>query len=103
MEASADLEQRSDATVDLCPSLCRLGDPRQDLEQRGLAGTIAADEPDSFAFVDRQRDVLEREEVDGRLLRTAAVKRRRDGRRDVLAQRLVAQDALPQPVGLRES
>ena len=44
MEAGADLEQRPQAAADTGPAAGRLGDPRQDLDQRRLAGAVAADQ-----------------------------------------------------------
>ena len=49
MEAGADFEQRSHPAVDLDAAFGRLGDSRQDLEQRALAGAVAADDPDDFS------------------------------------------------------
>ena len=60
VEAGADLEQRADAAGDLGPAGGRLGDARQDLEQRALAGAVAADDPDHLARTDLERDVAQR-------------------------------------------
>src|SRR6266545_278580 len=46
MESRAELEQRSDAAADLRRPRCRLDDPREDPEQRALAGAVSPDEPD---------------------------------------------------------
>ena len=57
MEAGADLEQRADAAVDLDAPRRRLGDARQDLQQRALAGAVAADDADDLAAPDLERHV----------------------------------------------
>ena len=46
VKAGADLEQRSDAPGDVGEAGGRLGDLRQDLQQRGFAGAVAADDAD---------------------------------------------------------
>ena len=52
VEAGADLEQAADAAADVDAPLRRLGDPREDLQQRALAGPVAADDADHLAFAD---------------------------------------------------
>ena len=42
---------------------CRLGDAAQDLEQRALAGTVAADDADDLALLDLEAHILERPEL----------------------------------------
>ena len=59
VEAGADLEQRADPPVDLGPSRAGLGDPRQDLEQRALAGAVAADDAEGLALLDLERHVAQ--------------------------------------------
>ena len=65
------------------PSGRRLGDARQDLEQRALAGAVAADDADDLALLDLERHVLQRPEASGpagRGVRAARASSRR-GRR----------------------
>src|SRR5690242_8710976 len=59
MEAGADFEERADAAVDFRPAFGGASDAGEDLEQRGFAGAIAADEAENFAFVDVERNVFE--------------------------------------------
>jgi hypothetical protein len=63
MEAGADLEQARHPAPDRDPSLGRLGDPRQDLEQRRLAGAVVADDADHLAALDLEVDVAQRPEL----------------------------------------
>ncbi len=62
VEAGADLEQASDAAVQLDPAKGRLEDARQDLEQRRLAGAVVADDADDLAALDLEIDVAQRPE-----------------------------------------
>src|SRR5438094_7302021 len=59
VEAGADFEQTADAAGDLDLALGRLGDTREDLEQRALAGAVAADDTDHFAAVHVEAHVLQ--------------------------------------------
>ncbi len=59
VEAGADLEKATDASVDFGPAGGGAGDAREDLEQGGFAGAVAADEAEDFAFADVERDVFE--------------------------------------------
>ena len=59
VEAGAELEQRCDAPTCLDPARRRLDDPRDDTQQRRLAGAVAADEPDGIARLDGERHVAE--------------------------------------------
>ena len=67
MKAGADLEQACDAALDRHLALGRLGDARQNLQKRGLAGAIAADDADHLAALDLKAHVLERPEFLGRV------------------------------------
>src|SRR5438132_1521671 len=58
VEAGADFQQAADAAGDLDFPLGRLGDAREDLEQRALAGAVAADDADHFATVHLEAHVL---------------------------------------------
>ena len=58
MKAGPDLEQAGDAAAQHDAALGRLGDAAQDLEQRALAGAIAADDADDLALLDLEADVL---------------------------------------------
>ena len=60
VEARADLEQRGDAAAR--PRSCPVGleDAGEQLEQRRLAGAVAADDADRLAGRDVERDVVER-------------------------------------------
>ena len=59
MKASADLEQAGNATGDGDAPVARLGDARQDLQERGLAGAVAADDPENLTFADLEADILQ--------------------------------------------
>ena len=50
VEAGADLEQRADAAAGTATSLGRRGDVADDLQQRALAGSVGADDPERFAL-----------------------------------------------------
>ena len=47
VEAGADFQQAADAAVEIDLAVGHLGDARQDLQQRALAGAVAADEADA--------------------------------------------------------
>src|SRR5262249_44125983 len=59
MEAGADFEKRTDASVNFGPAGGRSGNSGQDLQERRFAGAVAADEAEDFAFTDVERDVFE--------------------------------------------
>ena len=58
VEAGPDLEQRADAAGHLGPAGARLGDPREQFQQRALAGAVVADQADRFAALDLEGDVF---------------------------------------------
>src|SRR5262245_25124000 len=62
VEAGADLQQAADAAGYLDLALGRLGDAREDLEQRTLAGAVAADDANHFAAVHLEAYVFQRPE-----------------------------------------
>src|ERR1700674_2835185 len=62
MEPGADFEKANDAAVDFRPAGGGARDTGEDFQERGLAGAVAADEADDFAFADFETDVLERPE-----------------------------------------
>ena len=62
MKTGADLEQARDAAAQHDAALRRLGDAAEDLEQRALAGTVAADDADDLAPLDLEAHILERPE-----------------------------------------
>ncbi len=59
MEAGTDFQQRADAAADLRVPSRRLDDARQHLEQRALAGAVAADQADHFARLDVEGDAVQ--------------------------------------------
>ena len=63
MEAGADLEQAPDAPADLDAPARRRGDAREHLQQRRLAGAVAADDPEHLALLDLERHVAERPDL----------------------------------------
>src|SRR6185295_2097391 len=67
MKARADLEKARDAPADPDASGRRLGDARQDLQHRGLARAVAADDAEDLAAPDLERHVLQRPELFARL------------------------------------
>ena len=67
MKASADLEQAGDAARDRDAPFARLGDARQDLQERRLAGAIAPDDAEHLAALNLEAHVLQRPEFLGRL------------------------------------
>ncbi len=62
MKAGADFEQAGDAAAQGDAPLGRLGDAGQDLEQRALAGAVAADDAEDLALAHLEVDILERPE-----------------------------------------
>jgi hypothetical protein len=60
VEARPDLEERPDTAADARLAVRRLGDAREDLEQRRLAGPVAPDDAEDVAARDVERDVVER-------------------------------------------
>ena len=81
VEARADLEQRADAPVDLGAAVRRLGDPREHLEQRALAGAVAADDAEHLARAGRRR----RRPVSAQNVRSRRpIARATDGRADAV-------------------
>ena len=60
VEAGADLQQGGDPAADLHAPGSRLGDPREDLQQGRLPGSVAADDSHHFPARDLERDVVER-------------------------------------------
>ena len=52
MKAGADFQQAADAADDFRIAGGGLGDAREDFEQGGFAGAIAADDPDDFTRID---------------------------------------------------
>jgi len=62
MESSADLEQAADAADELRPPFRGFGDAGKDLEQCGLARTIAPDHCEGLTPSDLERDVSKRPE-----------------------------------------
>ena len=60
MEAGADFQQRPDPPVDLGFAAGRLGDPGEDLQQRALAGAVAADDAENLALAHFKTDVPQR-------------------------------------------
>jgi hypothetical protein len=63
MEARTELEERADAAADGDRAVGRLDDPREEPQERRLAGAVAADEPDGTPGLDVERDVTERPHV----------------------------------------
>src|SRR6266850_8449279 len=62
MESGADFEERPDAPVNFRPAGGGASDSRQNLQQSRLAGTVAPDQAEDFAFLDLQRHVFQRPE-----------------------------------------
>src|SRR5262249_39688898 len=67
VEAGADFEQAADPATQLDASRRRLGDAAQDLEQRRLAGAVAADDADDLTRLDGERHVLEGPQISLRI------------------------------------
>ena len=67
MKTGAYFQERCDSTLDPHLTFCRRRDAREDLQQRRLAGTVAADDTQNFAFFDFEVDVLKRPDVVGRV------------------------------------
>jgi hypothetical protein len=63
VEACAELQQRADPPPDGDAAPGRLDDPGDQAQQRRLPGAVPADEADGLARLDRQRHVLQRDDV----------------------------------------
>src|ERR1700722_7631756 len=63
MEACSELQQAAHPPVDLGKTGCGACDPREDLEQRGLARSIATDQTDDLTLVNLEGNVAERPEL----------------------------------------
>ena len=63
MEAGANFQQARHAAAEPDPAFGGLGDSRQDLEQRRLAGAVAADDPHHIAPRDFEIHSLQRPEL----------------------------------------
>jgi hypothetical protein len=63
MESRGNFDERADRSVHLHEAGRRLHDPVQDLERRGLAGAISADDAEDFARLDLERKIPDRPEV----------------------------------------
>ena len=62
MKPGADFEQARDPAAQRDPARGRLGDARQDLEQRRFAGAVAADDAEDLALLHLEADILQRPE-----------------------------------------
>jgi hypothetical protein len=60
MKSGPDLEQRPDPTRDVDVSFARLGDPRQDLQQRALPRAVPTDDAQDLAVAHLERGIAER-------------------------------------------
>ena len=65
VEARADFEQTAYSSPQFDLPGGGRGDPTENLQQRGLASTVAADDPNGFSRFDLERDVIESPMVDG--------------------------------------
>src|SRR5579872_2478996 len=63
MEPSADLKQRPDSAAHPRAAFGRHCDARQQLQQRALAGAIAADDADRLAAFDGERNIAQRPQI----------------------------------------
>src|SRR5581483_5128816 len=59
VEPGADFAQAGDAAADDGPAGGGLGDAAEDFEERALAGSVAADDPQHFPFLHLERDVFQ--------------------------------------------
>ena len=80
MEPRADLEQRSNAPLQLDLPGGLGGNARENLEQRGLACAIAPDDAEHLATLDLEGDVPQGEDVVGALRGVESRESRVEGR-----------------------
>src|SRR5438309_883961 len=59
VKTGTDFEQRADASVNFRPASSWAGDAGKNFQKSGLAGAIAADEPEHFGFMDFQRHIFQ--------------------------------------------
>src|SRR5581483_3434387 len=62
VKAGSDFEQRAESSADLRAALGRIGDAREDLEERRLAGAVRADDAEDLTLPHVERNVTERPE-----------------------------------------
>src|SRR4029079_15574799 len=101
VETGPDLEQASDASADLCASLGRERDPRENLEKSGLPRTVAADDAQDLSLRHLEGHVAERPDLRGRTLVLLAG-HSSPGVDDGLPQRAVGGLVLTEAVLLRQ-
>jgi hypothetical protein len=63
METCSDLKQAAHPPVNLGKTSRRARDPREDLEQRGLASSIATNQANDLTFLNVEGNVAERPEL----------------------------------------
>ena len=98
MEAGADFEQRAHAPARARAPARRLGDPREDLEQRALPGAVASDHAERLRPRRRRRSTSR--SAQSSCVGAASPPSPRVER---LAQASVAAQVLPEPVALAQS
>src|SRR5258708_38401214 len=86
MKTCAHFEEAADAAMNFRPTRSWPRDAGKNLEKRGFAGTVAANQPQHFAFTDLQRDVVQRPEG-VRLLPLKHGPRRAHGAREGVAKK----------------
>ena len=97
MEAGADVEQRAGAPPRPGETGGGLGDAREHLQQRRLAGAVRPDQAERLVLRHREADVAQSPQIRGLVRRVLAAPRR-----ERLAQRRVPAEVLPEPVALGE-
>src|SRR5438034_6329674 len=83
MESRSQLDKRGHPSDDGHPSAGRFENARDDLEQRRLPRTVAADDAESLTAVDLERDVLQRRQGRLRLELQIALEQRALQRREL--------------------
>lgn len=99
MEAGADFEKAGDAAVEFGVSHGGAGDAREQLEQRGFAGAVSADQADDFALLDFEGNVADGpDDFAGRAFAVAA-----KGAGDDVAKKRTLPGALANVVALADT
>src|ERR1017187_42116 len=63
MKAGADFQERADTSINPGQAICRIGDSRQQFQQRALAGAVAPDESNNLTALDIEGNVPQRPEL----------------------------------------
>ena len=90
MKSRAHFQQAADTAVNFREAGGGPGDAREQLQQRGFPGAVAADQPDDFALFHVEGHIAQRPDKILGFARATALEGRGEGARDYIAQGEVA-------------